>query len=665
MIARGLFAGTLLLSASAQAQTQGPAVASSTLDNAAAFGARPAVMDAQLSPDGSQIAYVTPFASRGSLVIVSSFRPDDHGRPITRGTGAPDRLGGCRWVSNARLVCRVSGVTQSDVGILPFSRMMAVNSDGSNIKALATQTNEYSRGYQLSDGRVIDWLPDEDGIILMARSNIPNDHTGSHVGSDKEGLSVDRIDTATLKTTTVEQPKQFASNYVTDGRGIVRIYGVERIASTGQSTGVITYYYRRKGSREWSRLGDYNYETNDGFEPYAVDRDHDVAYGLMKRDGRVAFYSASLDGSSTFTQLAARPDVDIDGVKRIGRRGRVVGATFQTDKREAIYFDPEIKALLGSLSRALPKQPLVQVVDSSVDERKLLIFAGSDNDPGLYYLFNRDTKELHILMPARPQLEGRTLATMKPISFKASDGTMIPAYLTLPPGKESAKGLPAIVMPHGGPSDRDEWGFDWLPQYYAAQGYAVLQPEFRGSTGYGDSWYQKNGFRSWRTAVGDVVDAGRWLVSEHIADPARLAIVGWSYGGYAALQSAVVAPDLYKAVVAIAPVTDLSTLKQQYFQWSNEHLVDVFIGSGPDIIRDGSPAQNAAKIKAPVMLVHGTMDRTVFYQQSTMMQSRLKAAGDKVQLLTFEGLDHQLDDSDARARMLRESDAFIRAAIGG
>jgi dipeptidyl aminopeptidase/acylaminoacyl peptidase len=218
-------------------------------------------------------------------------------------------------------------------------------------------------------------------------------------------------------------------------------------------------------------------------------------------------------------------------------------------------------------------------------------------------------------------------------------------------------------MPHGGPSDRDSWGFDWLPQFYAARGFAVLQPEYRGSSGYGDAWYQNNGFKSWRIAIGDVTDAGRWLVSSGIADPRKLAIVGWSYGGYAALQAAVIAPDLFKAVVAVAPVTDLAMLKSESLNWSDNMLRSDFIGSG-DHIREGSPAQNAQKIKAPVLLVHGTLDANVNFNQSTTMASRLRAAGGKVQLITFEGLDHQLPDSTARTKLLGESDAFLQSTLG-
>jgi len=239
---------------------------------------------------------------------------------------------------------------------------------------------------------------------------------------------------------------------------------------------------------------------------------------------------------------------------------------------------------------------------------------------------------------------------------------VVPAYLTLPPSGAKA-GLPAIVMPHGGPSARDEWGFDWLSQYFAAKGYAVLQPNFRGSSGYGDAWFQGNGFRSWRVAIGDVNDAGKWLVSQGIADVSKLAIFGWSYGGYAALQSGVVEPGLFKAVVAVAPVTDLAGLKEESRFWSNHVLANRFIGSGPHI-REGSPAENVANMRAPVLLFHGDLDRNVGINQSRRMADRLRAAGKKAELVVYPKLDHYLEDSKVRADMLRKSDSFLRSALG-
>jgi dipeptidyl aminopeptidase/acylaminoacyl peptidase len=633
-------------------------------DMAAIFGAREGLTDLSLSPDGTKIAFVSPAAGQGGALYTLGLEEGAQAKLVLRASGKPERLGGCNWVANERLVCSIYGVTMAVGELLPFTRQVAVDADGGNVKLLSTRDGLYSRGMQLGGGSILDLLPDENGTVLMSRVYLPDDRTGTRMGSAKEGLAVDRLNTRTLAAQHVEQPDHDALEYISDGRGTVRIKG--RRAPNGASemdNGIINYLYRLAGSREWNKLSDYNYVTNAGFDPVAVDHDRNVAYGFKKKDGRQGFYSVALDGSMKEELIFARPDVDVDEMVRIGRRNRVVGVSYATDVRQTVYFDPDLKALSASLGKALPNQPLVRIVDATTDESKLLLIASSDVDPGTYYLLDRKTKQMRPLLAVRENMADMPLGKVRPINYPAADGTMVPGYLTLPPGKESAKGLPAIVLPHGGPSARDEWGFDWLSQYYAVRGFAVLQPNFRGSTGYGDAWFQRNGFRSWEIAIGDVMDAGRWLVKQGIADPARLGVVGWSYGGYAALQSAVVDPGLFKAVVAIAPVTDLFLLKEQARNWSNYAIVRDTVGTGPHI-QAGSPAQNAAKIKVPVLLFHGSLDRNVEMRQSQIMASRLKDAGAKVELVTWNGLDHYLDDSAARTEMLRRSDGFLRTAMG-
>jgi dipeptidyl aminopeptidase/acylaminoacyl peptidase len=638
-------------------------------DAAKAFGARPSVEDLSLSPDGMSIAFTAPTTGQGSVVYVQSLAKGASrtSKPILGASGKPDRLGGCNWVSNQRLVCVIYGVVSSGAILEPveFTRLIAINTDGSKMKLLSTITNSYTRGYQLGGGDVIDWLPDEDGAVLMTRAYLPDDHTGSHIGSSKHGIAVDRVDTQTLSARTIEQPRDDAIEYISDGRGTVRIIGVKsrRGALGDYDSGNIAYFYRKPDSRDWLPMGELVGEEHNGFSPAAVDHDTNLAYGYKKLDGRLALYTLALDGSLKEELVYARPDVDVGGLNRIGRRNRVVGVTYSDDFSHYHFLDPDFEKMLASLTKALPGRPGLYIADASLDESRLLIGAGSDHDPGVYYIFDKKLRQLETFLVARGDLEGVKLASVKPVHYQAADGTMIPGYLTLPPDVDSPKNLPAIVMPHGGPDSRDYWRFDWMAQFYAARGYAVLQPNFRGSTGYGDSFFKQNGFRSWPTAIGDVLDAGKWLVAQGIANPDKLAIVGWSYGGYAALQSAVVDSGVFKAVIAIAPVTDLPELKEEHRQWSDFLVVTRQIGEGPHV-REGSPALNAAKIKVPVLLFHGEMDRNVLIRQSKEMADRLAAAGVPHELVTWPDLDHQLNDSAVRAEMLRKSDAFLRKVMG-
>ncbi|HVM37513.1 MAG TPA: S9 family peptidase [Sphingomicrobium sp.] len=629
-------------------------------DLAAAFGARESVENISLSPDGTKVAYIAPRAGQGSALYTVNLA-DGEPRVAAAVDGNPQRLGRCDWVSNDRLACRIYAMVKADE-ITPVTRMVSVDADGKDVKVL-TQPDDLQQRYANSyGGAILDLQPGAEGTVLMDRWFVPEVGNKTRIFNDKEGYGVVRVDTRTLATKIVEQPVRYGAEFLTDGHGTVRIMGVQLPkGAAGYAGEKVSYSYRTANSNRWQPLGEYDVLSEEGVNPYAVDRALNAVYALKKLNGRQALYRIALDGSLREELVFSHPQVDVDRVLRIGRSRRPVGVSYSTEKRQAVYFDPELKRIAASLSKSMPQLPLINFVDASADESKLLIHASSDNDPGRYFVYDKAKRQLNEIMVTRPQLEGLKLARVKPVNYRASDGTMVPAYLTLPP-EGPQKGLPAIVMPHGGPSARDEWQFDWLAQYYASRGYAVLQPNYRGSSGYGDAWFQKNGFQSWKTAIGDVADAGRWLISEGIASADRMAIVGWSYGGYAALQSAAVDPPLFKAVVAIAPVTDLQLLKEETRNWANHLLAAKFIGSGPHL-REGSPAHNAARITAPVLMFHGDFDRNVGVTQARRMEGRLRDAGKKVELVVYPRLDHALEDSQARADMLRRSDMFLRSAL--
>lgn len=658
-LCKAVAAGGLLLTSSlAIAQT------SDLQRMAGLFGAREEVAQTSLSPDGSKIAFVGSSGARGASLYIADLTAGGQIKPkeILRGDGNPERLHWCRWSSNARLLCYLNAIT--DLGGLDIayaSRLVGIDADGKNMELLENKRGTGNAlGFALFGGEVIDWSPGTDGHVLMIRQYIPESTTGTRLAQTKDGFSVDDVDTTTLRTKIVEQPDVDIREYISDGRGTVRIVGRRRKDSFDYDLDGKRYLFRRKDNRKWEDLSVSNGQDGN-FDPHGVDPDLDIAYGLKDLDGRRAAFSKALDGTGTEKVVFAHPQVDVDGFVRIGRNGRIVGVTFATDKREVVYFDPKLAKLAKALSAALPKLPMIRFIDSSLDESVLLLWAGSDVDPGHYYLLNRKTNGMEEILLDRPDLDPAKLAQMKHVTYPASDGTMIPAYLTLPPAGP-AKGLPAIVMPHGGPGARDEWGFDWLSQFFVSQGYAVLQPNFRGSAGYGDSWFEKKGFQSWKTAIGDVNDAGRWLVSQGMADPAKLAIVGWSYGGYAALQSATTTPDLFKAVIAIAPVTDLDRLREERRYWSNYQIQSNFIGTGPHV-GEGSPARHASSIKAPVLMFHGSLDRNVRVNQSKLMEARLKEAGKDSTLVLYNGLDHYIEDSAARTDMLTKSAEFLNQAL--
>lgn len=632
-----------------------PAAAKTPEELTRIFAELPALTSVSLSPDGRRISMITPTAERVLTLQVVGDGENDRPRRVLHSSGNPEFFNWCQWATDARFVCQVYTMFDSANGVMMTGNFISVNDDGTSAVLLSNRHTDGGMYIDYRGGRVIDWLPNAPGSILMLRNYVPS---GRSTGAFRMGMGLDRVDIATGRVTRVLNARSEVINYITDGVGNIRIMATQGSASDGTLLPEVRYRYRSTaGGSEWTDLATYNVTTGDGIFPVAVDAARNVAFAFTAIDGRQALISIALDGTMQRRTEFAHDKVDVDDLIRVGRSRRVVGVSYVTDRRHTMMTDPALARLTASFSRALGGQD-VAIVDASADESRYLVWAGSDTNPGTYYLYVPASRELRMLFDERPDLEQMTLSPMRPITYPARDGVQIPGYLTLPPGRSDARGLPAIVLPHGGPGARDELGFDWLSQYFAQLGYAVLQPNFRGSTGYGEAWYENNGFQSWRSAIGDIIDGGRWLTGAQGADPAKLSIVGWSYGGYAALQSAVTEPDVFKAVVAIAPVTDLRLMRREAGRYTNGRIARDFIGTGPHL-DEGSPARQASRITAPVLMFHGSYDLNVNISQARAMERALRSAGKPGELIVYDKLEHSLASAQSRRDMLTRITAFL------
>ena len=637
------------------------APATSLAQDAKLFGKRESAWSVKVSPSGNKVAMLIG-GPAGSTVVKVFDLATGSSKAILGSKDSKESLDWCDFANEQRLICKYSGISREDGVLIPFARHMLVSVDGSGMQALGQKASDKDRGLRQFDGRIVDWMPQDGTAILMARQYLAEEGTtGSNIARTSSGLAVDRIELGSMDFKTLERPRDEIGDYMTDGQGNIRL-AIINSAFAGELTGKTRFKYRKAGSNNWLPLGEWDSATNEGIYPIAIEGESNSAFVLKKTNGRDALYRMSLDGSGAMSMIASNPRVDIGDVVRVGRGRKVIGYSFTDEFTEVVYFDPEYEQLATALGKALPKSPLIHVSGSSNDNQKMLIFAGADTQPGTYMFLDRQTKKLSTIADVRPELAGRELASVKAVTYAAADGTKIPAYVTMP-AASTGKGMPAVVLPHGGPSSRDEWGFDWLPQFLAARGYVVIQPQYRGSAGYGEDFLNGNALKNWRTAMSDIGDSARYLAKEGIADPNRIAIVGWSYGGYAALQSAAIEPGLYKAAVAIAPVTDLAQLKKDAEHYTNARLVAEEIGSGPHVA-EGSPVRLAGNIQVPVLLFHGDLDINVDVGHSEKMNSALKKAGKNVQYTRYPDLDHSLDDSNARADMLTRIGTALQAAIG-
>lgn len=358
------------------------------------------------------------------------------------------------------------------------------------------------------------------------------------------------------------------------------------------------------------------------------------------------------------TPVYADPKYDVGGA--VFSDEDIIGAFAYREQGEQIYFDNEWKKIQSHVLANYPGHRAL-ITSSSDDHGKLSIYLEGPTAPsGAHLVLDLRTNEALVLGANYPALTLASTGEVKYVTYTARDGMKIDAYLTVPRG--GAKNLAAIVVPHGGPEARDTGGFDLFAQFFASRGYAVLQPQFRGSSGFGRQ-FAFEGRKQWgRKMQDDVSDGVKYMTSNGIADPNKVCIMGWSYGGYAALAGATLTPELYRCVIAGAGVGDLIDMLVWSAKYNSARYWRKNIG---DSVKDKpaidavSPALHASKVKAPILLIHGDLDSTVPIRQSEIMANALKAAGKPYEFVRLEKEGHSIVFPSTRTKTMQAMDAFL------
>ena len=590
-----------------------------------AFAGRSEFSRARLSPDGRRFAFTV---LRDEEIILSIFDSNTR-RPVSAmRLGDPDDFKWFRWVSNNRMLFSVLGTDlRYDVR---YSRLVAYDIEPERFRPLTI-------GRMSSDGDNIIYTADDGRYVLVSMA----EGWGREPDVWRFDLTSEEHDDE-IRGVRVETRNPLVGSWLTDDAGVVRIgLGVRGSDSIGMR-------YRSSAEDEWRTVAQARFDDDDVLDTWSfmglragTDTGYSIAIppggdrrALMEFDfatgqlGQVVFQSEGEDVSSV----------------RFDDRNEPIAVSYAGDEFRREWLDPEIRRWRDMLGQAL-QGSAVTILDVADDRSRMLVQQSGPADPGALYVFTPATRDLALFAEYRPDVPAQALATPQPLRYEARDGTSIHGYLTLPRGRE-AQGLPLIVHPHGGPYGIRDWdSYDDLVQLLANRGYAVVQPNFRGSGGYGEAFELLGNGQIGRKMQDDLDDAVAHLVAEGIVDPDRVCIMGISYGGFAAAWGAIRNPEIYRCAVSYAGV--------MHFERQLDHDQDFLFGrsrgrhwdrvDGDQTnfdLDDVSPAVQVSRLTRPFLLAHGALDTRVPFDQYELMVGRARRADVEIETLVLDDSGH-------------------------
>lgn len=640
---------SVLMAPALSAQTPAPAPAATTPPapkappaplTAADYGRLPFIEKPQISPDGTHLAGLLNVKGEQVIAMLNLFNNAD--KPVYVRVPEGTQISWLQWVNKDNLLVGLYALRPVEGDRWIISRLIGIN----------LQTAKITKVLWDLDGQ------NAANVIWTANDGTPTILVGAQNSiflDDQFWPSVYRFDIETGKRTLVVKGRTDVMRWYADGAGNVR-------------TGVRYDDSSRRFSLIYREGGDGLFKTIDS----ADSRKQEVltrpflfipgtSRAMVVRDneqGLSTVYEVDMATQSDVRIVySAPPGSEVDDVIVSEDGNSLLGVTYTGNAKGITWFDPGLDSVQKAINQSVPDRR-AWIVSTSADRSRMLIVIDRPDSPGALYFFDVNGSKMQRVATLNEGLGQKALNPAKLIHYKARDGLEIEAVLTLPKDRP-AKNLPIVMLPHGGPWAQDTLDYDYWAQFIASRGYAVLQPNFRGSTGYGTQFTRKGEGQMGLAMQDDITDGLNWAAKEGIADPRRACIVGASYGGYAAMWGIAKEPDLYRCAVSIAGVANLRREVNDFGDaLMGGKFKDDWKRMSPDFAAI-SPINAIPRIKAPLLLIHGKKDITVDFAQSDSMFGKMRAAGKQVELVPMPLADHHFRREADRVLLLQSIEAFL------